>query len=165
MLLPTAILQHTLPDHSAAEPIHYDWLLTYPPNPAIPAYPPSELEPDLTSSPENRLLAFQTTIPPQQWPDLSAPLPLQRIFDHRQRYLTYEGPISNDRGHVIQAAIGHHKPSLWLPQKIVTDLQIHTSCQPGQTLNLQATLIAIEVPSSEETLPCQYTATFSQIQR
>lgn len=28
------------------------------------------------------------------------PIPARRIFDHRKAFLTYEGPISADRGHV-----------------------------------------------------------------
>lgn len=81
--LPTVILRHTLPNGD----MHYDWLL---------ARDPAGVQP---------LIAFRASVRPDEVPVDSA-IALERIADHRPRYLTYEGPISDDRGHVMQVARG-----------------------------------------------------------
>jgi hypothetical protein len=40
-----------------------------------------------------------------EWP-LRTGLELTRLGDHRREYLEYEGPISNNRGHVSRVAAG-----------------------------------------------------------
>jgi hypothetical protein len=42
-----------------------------------------------------------------QWP-LETGTPLTPLGDHRPDYLTYEGPLSGDRGTVRRVAAGHH---------------------------------------------------------
>src|SRR5258706_5113599 len=39
------------------------------------------------------------------WPILQ-PTPIERLDDHRRDYLDYQGPVSNDRGHVRRVAGG-----------------------------------------------------------
>jgi hypothetical protein len=46
-----------------------------------------------------KLATWQVEIPPEKWRE-HANLPAKRIDDHRKIYLTYEGEISNGRGHV-----------------------------------------------------------------
>jgi hypothetical protein len=40
-----------------------------------------------------------------RWP-IDRPTPLTFLPDHRNAYLEYEGPISGDRGHVMQVETG-----------------------------------------------------------
>lgn len=96
----TALLLHTLPDGRW----HYDWLIE-PPSPPLLAPAPSP----------GPLLAFRT------WHRLdldphargsALPIHAERLPDHREVYLTYQGPISNRRGTVQRLAAGlatwHH---------------------------------------------------------
>ena len=46
----------------------------------------------------DRLATWQIPLAPEQWS--THPLDCTRIFDHRRKYLTYAGPLSDDRGHV-----------------------------------------------------------------
>ena len=39
------------------------------------------------------------------WP-IDRPTAITRLADHRRAYLDYEGPVSNDRGHVRRVAAG-----------------------------------------------------------
>ncbi|CAN5487619.1 hypothetical protein BH10PLA1_BH10PLA1_12170 [soil metagenome] len=39
------------------------------------------------------------------WP-IEQPCPLDHLDDHRREYLEYEGPLTNDRGHVRRVAAG-----------------------------------------------------------
>ncbi len=72
------VLHHTMPTPSPRA-THWDLLLEHPlPN-------------------NNSLLSFELLVPPEEW---SNPTAATRLPDHRPTYLTYEGPISNNRGHV-----------------------------------------------------------------
>lgn len=73
MSIPFAILHHTGID----EP-HYDLLLAFPGEPL--------------------LRTWRIFPPPQSW--LQNPPPAMRLSDHRPVYLTFEGDISGNRGHV-----------------------------------------------------------------
>ena len=42
-----------------------------------------------------------------EWP-LRNGTPLERLPDHRRAYLDYEGPVSQNRGHVKRVAAGNH---------------------------------------------------------
>ena len=77
--LPFVVLHHT----GVPEP-HFDLLL------ALPG--------------DGRLPTWRLSTPPETWPT-AAPAAV-RIADHRRAYLTYEGPISGNRGHVRQIANG-----------------------------------------------------------
>jgi len=73
-------------EHHQAEQVHWDLMLE-----------------------KGRCLAtWQVAQPPENWSANS--LPCQKIFDHRRRYLTYEGPLSRDRGYVKIIARGSYSP-------------------------------------------------------
>jgi hypothetical protein len=73
-----AVLHHTMPTPSPRA-THWDLLLEHPlPN-------------------NHSLLSFELLVPPKEWFN---PTAATRLPDHRPTYLTYEGPISNNRGHV-----------------------------------------------------------------
>lgn len=74
------LLRHTLPDGSW----HYDWMLETRPG-----------GPLTTFRVQHRPDALET-----RW------FEAHRIADHRREYLTFEGPVSGERGHVRQLASG-----------------------------------------------------------
>ncbi|UCD29228.1 MAG: hypothetical protein JSV03_01735 [Planctomycetota bacterium] len=41
--------------------------------------------------------------------DVSSPLQVRRLKDHRRDYLEYQGPISGDRGHVTRVLQGEYE--------------------------------------------------------
>lgn len=98
--LPFAILRHDLPDAS----FHFDWLFAK------------------ENPPATKLQTFRTS----QYPEtvsVGTTLPLERISDHRLRYLTYQGDLSRERGTVQRLASGHYqfrtesaRPSGWSEQ-------------------------------------------------
>ncbi len=53
------------------------------------------------------LLTWQVELSPEQWS--AGALCCRRIFDHRLKYLTYEGEISGDRGSVQIYAAGQYE--------------------------------------------------------
>ncbi|HLL88953.1 MAG TPA: hypothetical protein VK324_06595 [Tepidisphaeraceae bacterium] len=55
----------------------------------------------IESAPDGPLMTWRSG----RWP-IDAPTPLTRLPDHRRDYLTYEGPLSNDRGRVARVAAG-----------------------------------------------------------
>jgi hypothetical protein len=57
---------------------------------------------DLMLEQPEHLATWRLDEPPDQvrWDAASAQIETHRIFDHRKRYLDYEGPIGGDRGHV-----------------------------------------------------------------
>lgn len=85
----TVVLVHRLPDGSE----HFDWLLQRP-----------------TGGP---LITFRLT----SRPDLAPPwnLAAERLPDHRDAYLTYEGELSANRGHVARVARGECRITLDRP--------------------------------------------------
>ncbi len=50
------------------------------------------------------LATWQIPLPPSQWP--GKPVSCRKIFDHRLQYLTYEGPLTQNRGSVKIYAAG-----------------------------------------------------------
>ncbi len=77
------ILLHILPDGTS----HFDWLLD---------------QPDLGI--EHRLISFRCEIRPDC--AVSSTFCALRLPDHRARYLSYEGVVLPDRGHVERVACG-----------------------------------------------------------
>lgn len=80
---PFVILHHT---GSPDAPDHFDLLLGAPP------------------APGGKLLAWRLLPHPDTWPH--HPPTAIRLPNHRRHYLTYEGPISDNRGHVRRVAAG-----------------------------------------------------------
>jgi hypothetical protein len=63
------------------------------------------------SEPGGLLVTWRSPV----WP-LEANAPLQRLGDHRRDYLSYEGPVSNDRGSVQRIGKGTFE---WLSREAV----------------------------------------------
>ena len=59
---------------------------------------------DLLIEQRNDLATWRVLLDPKDWPGKT--IPCQKTADHRRIYLTYEGPISNDRGDVQIFASG-----------------------------------------------------------
>lgn len=76
------VLLHTLPDGSS----HFDWLID---------------QPRLTQ--EHRLLAWRCSTRPDE---PMAPFSAHQMPDHRAHYLTYQGPLTDNRGQVQRVAVG-----------------------------------------------------------
>jgi len=62
---------------------------------------------DLMLQQENALITWQIPLCPSQWH--GKPVPCRKIFDHRLKYLTYEGPLSQNRGFVKIYAAGNYQ--------------------------------------------------------
>jgi len=115
------VLHHALPA-TAQRTSHWDLLMDHP------------------SLDAEKILCFEALTPISSW---AARTKLTRLPNHRKMYLTYEGPISKDRGQVTQVATG---TLIWLPS-------------PKGSLHAQ--LLSIEIksgsfslaPNLEGTLP------------
>lgn len=84
--LPTVILRHTLPDGS----FHHDWMIARP------------------GGPDAGLVTFR--LDQEAAAVLCGPVGgeaiVERLADHRRKYLTFEGPVPGDRGEVRREASG-----------------------------------------------------------
>jgi len=100
LALPTVLLQHHTLTGS-----HYDWLIGDPGDPA------------------GRLWTARLAVPPTHWPALRT-WPLTPIGAHRRCYLTYQGPLSADRGRVRRIDAGQVVPHLWTPRRIVLQVTL-----------------------------------------
>lgn len=63
---------------------------------------------DLMLQEGEHLATWKVPASPTQWGGM--PLPCQKIFDHRLKYLTYEGPLSDNRGEVCIVVAGTYQP-------------------------------------------------------
>lgn len=77
----SVLLRHDLPDGTW----HYDWLID----------PVGEGQPQ-----ERNLIAFRVRLRPDRTDSFDA----ERLADHRREYLSYEGPLSGERGNVRREA-------------------------------------------------------------
>lgn len=77
-MLRYAVLHHT----GASQGDHYDFLVESKPG-------------------EGDLITFRLP----SWP-VTEPLEVKKLRDHRRIYLTYQGEVANDRGHVVRIAEG-----------------------------------------------------------
>lgn len=89
--VPTVQLRHTLPDGAA----HIDWMIAR------------------DAAPGSALLTFRLprglhTLEPD------ATMTAEPIGDHRAAYLTYEGPISGNRGEVVRITRGRVTAARWI---------------------------------------------------
>jgi len=55
-------------------------------------------------------------------PDARSPQAARQLFDHRLRYLDYEGPISRNRGHVRRWDRGTYEVLQWSEQQVRVQL-------------------------------------------
>jgi hypothetical protein len=77
----TALLSYVVLHHTGVDNAHYDLMYE--------------------SAPGSALTTWRLPI----WP-VTAATPIERLPDHRRDYLTYEGPVSNNRGQVARVASG-----------------------------------------------------------
>ncbi len=105
---PFVILKHTLPD----ETVHWDLMLQQ-----------GEV-----------LQTWQLRVPPQQWAD--APVIAQNIFDHRLKYLDYEGPLSDNRGSITRHDRGRYEITSQTPGSLACTLH-------GQAVQGSLTLLRL----------------------
>ena len=99
--LPSVLLRHTQDGD-----VHFDWLL------GVPGMGKSE-----------RLWTWRIAVPSCDWVKGQS-YEMQRIFDHRAQYLTYEGEISGNRGYVERVDEGTHHPVVWSGEKITTRMEL-----------------------------------------
>ncbi len=83
LCLPFAVLRHELPDGS----FHFDWLF------------------GLEKPARTKLVTFCSKVNPEEMTECDI-IDLERIADHRIRYLTYEGVVSGGRGEVRRCGSG-----------------------------------------------------------
>jgi hypothetical protein len=98
-MLATVLLHHHLLDGSD----HFDWLL--------------QRDPD----PDSRLIAFRVS---HRFDASTGGFDAERIPDHRPLYLTYEGPISGDRGRVTRVAEGTCRIISMAADRLEVDLRL-----------------------------------------
>ena len=103
--LRTAILEHT-----TANGVHHDWLIE----------DPTLSDPKAHHA---RLWTARVTPPPGDWPSLQR-FDLTILPPHRRHYLTYQGPVSGDRGKVKRLASGTCYATLWSASRIILNLQL-----------------------------------------
>ncbi|GAB6167412.1 hypothetical protein JCM19992_34120 [Thermostilla marina] len=68
---------------------------------------PRGLHWDLLLETHTRLWTFAVSEPPRDWVKRER-MPVERLPDHRRRYLEYEGPISDNRGAVSRCDAGDY---------------------------------------------------------
>lgn len=100
--LPTALLRHERRDDT-----HFDWLIQ----------PPLS-----TNCPAGMLWCGRVDRPWRQWVSLGTFL-LTPLPPHRRRYLTYQGPVSDGRGHVTQVGRGTVQAHVWTPTRMLLTLR------------------------------------------
>ena len=104
--LPTVLLKHTNDEGS-----HFDWLL------GVPGGKPEAGEA------EARLWTFTITKASNEWKS-GDEIEVVRNFDHRAKYLTYEGEISGGRGDVERVDEGVHFAIKWGESRIVINVEM-----------------------------------------
>ncbi len=118
--LATVLLRHVLPDGSA----HFDWLIQ----------PTSQPETPLASF---RLATRLDTLKSGQW------LQALRIADHRAAYLSYEGPISGNRGTVRRIASGRVIRCQGTETKLSLTIRWTDRCQDLQLIEQELSCWAV----------------------
>jgi hypothetical protein len=101
LALSTVVLEHT-----KAGQVHYDWLLT---------------DPD---DPQGLLWTARVPCHPRQWLAQRHWL-LEPIHPHHRRYLTWQGPLTGDRGCVTRVDEGRFTPIVWQNGPTLIDLELH----------------------------------------
>jgi len=129
----TVQLQHTLPNGDW----HIDWMLT-------PAGQAGDCD--------ARLITFRLPKPLHELPPGST-MAAERIADHRHAYLTYEGPVSGNRGEVRRVAAG--QISRWSdPESLHWTLAI-TWQVAGESMRQRITVARDTATSDGWTIACE----------
>jgi len=98
--LPTVMLAH-----QSASGCHYDWMLADP------------------RDPTGRLWTARTEVPSFRWRCVDR-FELTQINSHRRAFLTYQGPLSGDRGTVQRIDQGCALAWMWADDRILLQLQM-----------------------------------------
>lgn len=101
--LPAVLLHHATRTGS-----HYDWLLA---------------DPRTITTTQPTLWAARVAYPSSSWLPLGS-WALQPIKPHRWRYLTYQGPLTDQRGQVRRIDQGWFVPLIWTDHRKAIDLQM-----------------------------------------
>jgi len=91
---------------------HYDWMIA---DPDVRTQPTSGgmVRPAPTGD-AAVLWTLRLQQPPSHW-GVPSVLQAETIFHHRQRYLTFQGPLTAGRGHVLRVARGTFAITRWTP--------------------------------------------------
>ncbi|MBI1369653.1 MAG: hypothetical protein GC162_13490 [Planctomycetes bacterium] len=76
-------------EHRRTDGAHFDWMVENP----------------LIAAPAPPLATWRVDAPPADW-TLGRSLDLTRLGDHRRAYLSYEGPMTQNRGEVHRIDVG-----------------------------------------------------------
>jgi hypothetical protein len=90
------LLRHDTPDHKH----HFDWMIA---GPAVPQSLPALAEHEGLTEP--LLITFRLPLS-LDCLGVGDSIEIERLADHRYAYLSYQGPISGDRGSVARVAAG-----------------------------------------------------------
>lgn len=110
----------------------------------------SDIHWDLMIERQGVLATWQVPLEPTRWVDEQTGC--ERIFDHRLHYLTYQGPLTNDRGAVQIVARGTYHPHCITENCWRIDLA-------GDTINLAVKLTRLQadhwslIITGQETTP------------
>jgi hypothetical protein len=100
--LPTALLHHRSPEGD-----HYDWMIADP----------------RENGPDGPLWTARVTMPSREWAK-SDTWTIEVIAPHRREFLTYEGPISGNRGSVTRIDEGACVASEWSDNRIEVQVSL-----------------------------------------
>lgn len=125
-------LQTVILFHASPQGDHHDWLLE---DPTLPDDAP--------------LWTARVLPAPDRWLTLQA-FDIQPIAPHRRHYLTYQGPVSGDRGHVTRVAQGWFSATLWSPERKQIELHLG-GLELGATITTASTgATRVDVASLKE---------------
>ena len=93
--------------HECGDASHYDWMFEDPGTPFG----------------EGKLVTFRVQHPTWEWRGV-AQITLERIADHRRDYLTYEGPLTGDRGNVSRVDTGTIVARRWTDADALLDVRM-----------------------------------------
>ena len=102
-VFPAALLRHDVPEFDDRTNSHYDWMLA----------DPSLLLPNAQPTPDSPWLwTMRVAIPSAKWRENDG-FDVEPIQHHRWRYLTYEGPLTENRGSVTRVDEGKFAVLKW----------------------------------------------------
>ena len=102
--LPTVLLRHLAPAENGGE--HYDWMM---------------VDPRTADDANARLWTARVTQPSSRWASLRE-WDVEMIGTHRREYLTYEGPVSGNRGTVTRVDEGTFVAVSWTEERIEIEI-------------------------------------------
>ncbi|MCC7408944.1 MAG: hypothetical protein IT442_12805 [Phycisphaeraceae bacterium] len=92
--------------HTSSRGCHHDWLFE---QPVVSGTAP--------------LWAARSSLAPQAWATVGRWM-MEALPPHRRRYLSYQGPLSRQRGRVVRVDEGWCLGRLWTPHRILLDVRL-----------------------------------------